>query len=112
MVRKYVREFTMDADFNAFLDEFQRETDRAAAVLGVAYADDLLRRLFLASFVDDNPSSEAIMKASGPLGNFFARPDHRDCLENLVRDEIRHVVPASRFGHAIEFEVEIFPAVT
>jgi mannitol operon repressor len=60
-------------DLNEFLREFQRESDRAAAVLGAAYLDSrlevLLREKFVAvpKFVDD------LLSGQGGLSSFSAR---------------------------------------
>lgn len=62
-----------DKQFNEFLIEFQRESDRAAAVLAAAYLDDLLKQLLLASFVDDSKHCRGLVEPERALGSFSAR---------------------------------------
>lgn len=40
-------------ELNSFLKEFQNETDRAAAILGVAYLEDVLSQLFKKIFINN-----------------------------------------------------------
>ncbi len=44
-------------------------------------------------------------------GDFFARPHHRNALEDLVADQICHRVPIAALGHLVEFDVHIPPTV-
>ena len=69
MVRDYVRFLPDDADSNAFLSEFQGESERAAAVLAAAYLDELLAGLLRAAMVDD----EATLNT--PLGDLAVLGD-------------------------------------
>ena len=39
-------------DFQGFLTEFQKESDRAAAVLGAAYLDESLRQIMDACLIE------------------------------------------------------------
>ena len=61
-----------DSAVNSFLTEFQDESDRAAAVLGPAMLDELVKELLNAIFV----SRELAAKLTGkmmPIGTFSAR---------------------------------------
>ena len=60
-------------DFHDFLDEFQRESDRAAAVLSAAYLDELLKQLLLASFVDNSRTVTDLLGPNAALGSFGGR---------------------------------------
>ncbi|MGY1426139.1 hypothetical protein [Lysobacter sp. A289] len=63
---------SQDPTVNTFLSEFQQETDRAAAVLGPAMLDQLLKDLLDATFT----SAEVAKKLTGkmmPIGTFSAR---------------------------------------
>ena len=71
MVRNY-RDFGKDEVFNAFLDDFQKESDRAAAVLAVSYLDDLLKQLLLHRFTNKNREDE-LFGGMGPLSTFSAK---------------------------------------
>jgi len=73
MVRLHFAALREDPDFNRFLDEFQAESDRAAAVLGPAYLDDLLNELLLGSWVDASAPAKDLLKKNQPLGSFGPR---------------------------------------
>lgn len=75
MVRDYVRLLPDDPQFNAFLTEFQAESERAAAVLAAAYLDDLLSQLLRASFVDNATVVGDLLGDLNALGSFRARAD-------------------------------------
>jgi hypothetical protein len=57
----------------AFLKEFQRETDRAAAVLAVAYLDSRLETLLRTKFVAGPKFVEDLLTRQGGLSSFSAR---------------------------------------
>lgn len=63
---------SQDPSVDAFLSEFQGETDRAAAVLGPAMLDQLLKDLLDASFVSGELSKKLTGKMM-PIGTFSAR---------------------------------------
>jgi DNA-binding MltR family transcriptional regulator len=75
MVRDYVCFDGSDQAFNTFLSDFQAESDRAAAVLGPAFLDDLLKALITAVAVDAKYVEERLLESSRPLGSFSARID-------------------------------------
>jgi DNA-binding MltR family transcriptional regulator len=56
---------------NAFLIEFQHESDRAAAVLGPALLDGLLKQLLASSVVSSKKSRE-LLNTNRSLGSFGA----------------------------------------
>jgi len=63
---------SQDTSINSFLTEFQEESDRAAAVLGPAMLDELLKDLLNATFV----SHDVGKKLTGnmmPIGTLSAR---------------------------------------
>lgn len=60
-------------EFQEFLEPFQQETDRAAALLAAAMLDDKLLEI-LASFFAKSDSSVKLLRGPGaPLGTFAAR---------------------------------------
>lgn len=61
-------------DFSRFLEEFQGETDRGAALVGAALIDLRLSET-LRAFLVDGPSARVLLKDSvaGPLGSLGAR---------------------------------------
>ena len=73
MVRDFVGFPGVGKDFNDFLAEFQSETDRAAAVLAAAYADELLKSLIEATFVDNSRYVKDLTRRGGPISSFSAR---------------------------------------
>jgi DNA-binding MltR family transcriptional regulator len=56
-----------------FLEEFQGETDRAAAVLAVAYLDSRLEALLRAKFLVVPKFVEELLTGQGGLSSFSAR---------------------------------------
>jgi DNA-binding MltR family transcriptional regulator len=60
-------------DLNEFLREFQRESDRAAAVLGAAYLDSRLEVLLREKFVAVPKFVEDLLGGQGGLSSFSAR---------------------------------------
>jgi hypothetical protein len=75
MVREHVVLEGAGEEFNAFLTEFQRESDRATAVLGAAMLDNLLEALILRLVRDPDTARERLLTNSGPLGALSARID-------------------------------------
>jgi DNA-binding MltR family transcriptional regulator len=73
MVRDYVRFLPDDPEFNDFLTEFQEESERAAAVLGAAYLDDLLKQLLEALLIDDAAAVKELLSDMNSLGTFSVR---------------------------------------
>jgi mannitol operon repressor len=60
-------------DFNAFLKEFQAETDRGAALVGAALLDERLRDMLMAFFADRKVGAELLDGGLKPLGSLSAR---------------------------------------
>ena len=93
------------ADFDAFLVEFQSETDRAAAILAAAYVDDLLCKLLLASFVDNSETSTSLVKNEHPLGTFSSRISTSYAFGLITEDEHYDLdqlrVIRNRFAHKL-----------
>lgn len=56
-----------------FYNTFRQETDRAAAVLGAAYMDDYLEKVFRLKLRADVPKT--IFSNRGPLGDFSGKID-------------------------------------
>ena len=63
---------SQDTSVNSFLTEFQEESDRAAAVLGPAMLDELLKELLDATFVSREVGTKLTGKM-GPISTFSAR---------------------------------------
>src|SRR5215510_9077223 len=60
-------------EFSAFLQEFQQETDRAAAVLAVAYLDSKLEELLRSKFVSKHKIVNDLFDGQGGLSSFSAK---------------------------------------
>lgn len=59
--------------FSAFLAEFQKETDRGAALVGAALIDTRLERLLRSHFIESKVADELIDSGNAPLGSFNSR---------------------------------------
>src|SRR5258708_6260118 len=95
-------------DFGEFLDEFNKETERGAALAAAAFIDDLLQHILLA-FLVDKSSAEILLSGFGaPLSSFSARIaavralgllteiECQECeLMRKVRNEFAHQVKMS-----------------
>ena len=83
----------------------RRESDRAVAVLGPAYADALLEDL-LRAFLVAGKSADALLDVDRPLGSFSSRIDLAHAL-GLIRDDTRHDLHLMRrvrndFAHGVD----------
>jgi hypothetical protein len=76
------------ADLQGFQQEFQKESDRAAAVLGAAYLDESLRQLIAASLIDRPTEVDELLGPNRPLGSFSSRITAAYCM-GLISDEER-----------------------
>jgi len=72
---------------NDFLEEFNKETDRAAAVLAASLLDEHLRKLLAAFLIDDESETKELLEVEKPLGNFGARIRAAYCLGLISPDE-------------------------
>jgi DNA-binding MltR family transcriptional regulator len=88
-------------------NEFQDESDRAAAVLAAAYLDHLLGELIAATMTAEPEEVEELLfqKGNGPLGTFSACINTAYCLGLLSGDEWRdlHLIRKIRndFAHEL-----------
>jgi DNA-binding MltR family transcriptional regulator len=111
MVRDHLQFPYGDTAFNEFLTEFQGETDRAAAVLAAAFADELLKALLSASFVDNSRMVQGLLGRDGAAATFSARValayaiglishDEADDLDRLrrIRNDFAHQLHGLSFG--------------
>jgi DNA-binding MltR family transcriptional regulator len=60
-------------EFNAFLEELNKESDRGAALVSAAMLDDLLEKIILAFLIDTKETKKLISGFNAPLGTFSAR---------------------------------------
>jgi len=96
---------------NVFSKQLMGESDRGAALVGAAYLDELLARLFKAKLFDQKISEE-LLSGYGPLSSFSARINMAYCLGwigpetyrdlNLlrkIRNEFAHAHAPVTFAH-------------
>jgi hypothetical protein len=95
-------------EFAAFLEDFNRETERGAALAAAAFLDDLLKKTLEAFLLESNSASALLNGFNAPLGGFAARVvaahamglisevEHQECeLVRKVRNEFAHKVKMS-----------------
>ncbi len=63
----------IDRKVDVFLSEFQKETDRGAAVLGAAYVDQALEHLLRKRLLGGKKLKDELLSTDKPLGSFSAR---------------------------------------
>jgi DNA-binding MltR family transcriptional regulator len=81
------RETTLRSqDLEGFFEEFQRESDRATAILGAALLDEKLLQLLTAFLVDDDQQVQLLLDVEQPLGSFGARIRMAYCLGLITRE--------------------------
>jgi mannitol operon repressor len=73
-------------DFQGFLEEFQNESDRSAAIIGAAFLDEHLKQLLTNFFVDDPKEVAHLLSSESPLGSFGARIRAAYCLGLVSRE--------------------------
>ena len=67
--------------------EFHAASDRAFAVLGAAYMDELLEELLRATFIEDAEATERLLGMTGPIGSNGARYNLAYSLASVRRNE-------------------------
>ena len=78
----------LSGDFAGFLNEFDAESDRAAAVLAAAFLDEQIKSLIEDFFVDDSKEVDRLLGINRPLGGFSSRIHVAFCMGLLSRDEL------------------------
>ncbi len=66
-------------DFQGFLNEFQNESDRSAAIIGAAFLDEHLKQLLTNCFVDDDKEVTLLLSSESPLGSLDGERSHKTC---------------------------------
>ena len=102
---------TIDAD--GFLSEFQRESDRSAAILAAAFLDEALGRILKKSMIANKKLTDKLLGPVGPLGSFGSRilicyllgrisdEEYRDLeVVRKIRNDFAHKM------HGMSFETE------
>ncbi|WP_428506918.1 MltR family transcriptional regulator [Roseateles sp.] len=72
-----MKTFTMDEAslkyFGEFLAEFQKESDRGAALVGAALLDTRLERLLISHMLPGKVTNDLVLGGNAPLGTFSSR---------------------------------------
>ena len=90
--------------------EFHDSPDRVIAIIGGAYLDEMLNRLFRATLIDDQEDVDRLLRPDAALGSNGARYQLAYCL-GLVTREQRHdmkLVAAIRNKFAHDFKLTGF----
>ncbi len=74
-------------DFAGFMNEFQQESDRAAAVLGATYLETRLEVLLRSYFIEDEGAANDLFGVGRPLGSFDARRQLAYALNLIGKEE-------------------------
>lgn len=93
-------------DIVGFMEEFQGESDRAAAVLGAAYLDECLRDLIGSFLIDDSTRVGELLEGPlAPLGSFASRISASYCMGLMSKNEYRDLQIIreirNRFAHEL-----------
>jgi len=92
-------------DIKGFLEEFQKESDRATAILGAAYLDEHLLQLLSTFLVDDEGEVGELLGTEKPLGTFGARIRAAYCMGLLAKEDFEDlkIIKAIRndFAHQL-----------
>lgn len=67
--------------------EFHESPDRVIAVVGAAYLDAMLERLFRSVFVADDTEAERLLRPDAPLGSNGSRYQLAYCLGLITKDQ-------------------------
>lgn len=94
-------------DWEAFIQEFSQESDRACALLGAAYLDELLTELLLSFLIDDKESMNllGLEKPYAPIGTFSSKILTCFCLGMMDRIQFKDLTSIRRirnkFAHSL-----------
>ena len=88
-----------------FAAEFQRESDRATAVLAAALLDERLRQLLAAYLIDDEKEVSLLLEPEQPLGSFGARVRTAYCLGLLDKDLYRVLLNVKKVRNSFAHEL-------
>jgi len=84
--KSHTEKVAKSKDFQGFLDEFQQENDRSAAIIGAAFLDEYIRQLLTNFFVEDVKEVSLMLSSESPLGSFGARIRAAFCLGLISRE--------------------------
>lgn len=98
-------EIDKTTDYRGLVEEFKKESDRAAVIVGAAFLDERLREVIADLLVDDEKEVRKLFEPMGSLGSFGARIRMAYCL-GLLRKEDFHDLGViqkirNRFAHEL-----------
>lgn len=97
-------------EINSFLEEFQNASDRATAVLGAAYLDEVIGDLLVAFMIDENSFVNASILGRGTgrgiLDSFSKRTDMAYALGLLRSDEKRDMSLIRKIRNSFAHEIQ------
>jgi DNA-binding MltR family transcriptional regulator len=79
-------EYDPSKDFKEFFEELQRETPRAAVILGAAFLDEQLYTVLSSFLIKNKKAVGHLLKPEGPLSTFGARIEAAYCLGLLTEN--------------------------
>jgi DNA-binding MltR family transcriptional regulator len=92
--------------FFPFLEQLNKESDRGCVLISAGFAEELLRKVLEAFFIESDCSSDLLSGSNAPLGSFRARIDGSfalgllDEVERFDLNQIRKI--RNKFAHQIE----------
>lgn len=100
-------------DLSEFLNEFNKESNRGAALNAAAVLDDWLENILRSFFADNKSGKELISGFNAPLGTFAAKVAAAHALGLLQDNEFQEITLVRKirneFGHSwrcVSFESE------
>lgn len=101
----------MDTEaIKGFLEDFQKETDRACAILGGAYLDQVLRILLRKKLIDENKYVEENILSDSPggiLSTFSAKIRMSYSLGILSEEELRDLDLIRKIRNAFAHDLKL-----
>lgn len=93
--------------FVDFLPEMNRESDRGRALIACSYLDDLLRRILLAHFVNQDVGPMLVEGFNAPLGSFSTRIVANHALGLISDAEARELNTLRRIRNRFAHEIHV-----
>lgn len=87
MAQKHPTVEELAEEAERFIQEFYEESDRAMALVGTAFLDDLTGSLLLAFFVEEHNVAGKLMEPDRPLGSFSSRIDVAYCVGLFTKEQ-------------------------
>ncbi|TPK78549.1 hypothetical protein FJ527_08735 [Mesorhizobium sp. B2-4-18] len=99
--------------FHRLFNERETVDERAIAIVGATFLDNMLEHILVNFMVDDEKESKRMVGVDCPLGTFSSRVTAAYCLGLIcktVRDDLRAVGKIrNKFAHQLEAAFEIEP---